>query len=63
MGSTYRYRSAWHAAKALLREHGMRGLFKGYWLTNSVRARLRRGCTNRRGGLRVADSHLRTCVA
>ncbi|KAK9834140.1 hypothetical protein WJX81_001743 [Elliptochloris bilobata] len=36
MGGTYRYRSAWHALKALLREHGMRGLFKGYWLTNSV---------------------------
>ena len=39
MGGTYRYRSAWHAAKALLREHGMRGLFKGYWVTNSVRMR------------------------
>ena len=37
MGGTYRYRSAWHAVKALLREHGMRGLFKGYWVTNSVR--------------------------
>ena len=37
MGGTYRYRSAWHAVNALLREHGMRGLFKGYWLTNSVR--------------------------
>ena len=37
MGGTYAYRTAWDAVAALLREHGVRGLFKGYWLTNSVR--------------------------
>ena len=36
MGGTYAYRSAWDAGAALLREHGVRGLFKGYWLTNSM---------------------------
>ncbi len=48
MSGAYAYRGGWDAIAALLRAQGARGLFKGYWLTNSVRARpwrcTRAGC-------------------
>lgn len=36
MGGAYHYRNGWHALTTLVGQEGLRGLFKGYWVTNSV---------------------------
>ncbi len=54
MSGAYAYRGGWDAVAALLRAQGVRGLFKGYWLTNSVRARPQR-CS--RAGCRGSEQH------
>lgn len=36
MQGAYTYRSAFHAVSSIVHQHGLPGLMKGYWATNSV---------------------------
>lgn len=36
MQGAYSYRNAFHAVSSIVQQHGLPGLMKGYWATNSV---------------------------